>query len=474
MAASNRPPSTMFSPPASGGSNSGDTNSIGASSLDKSSLDKKKHGGADLRVYLELKNVIHHYLLNKVDLEKIAAAPDERTRAQVLAVIQDAVSRLKAPLSGPDKEQLSLEMFDEVFGLGPLEPLLQDPTISDILVNGANLVYVERAGILEETKITFKDDAHLMRLIHKIVSAIGRRVDESSPMVDARLADGSRIHVIIPPLAIDGPHLSIRRFGHIPITEDNLLENQTLTPPMLALLKAAVAARLNIVISGGTGSGKTTLLNVLSGYISSKERIVTIEDSVELQLKQRHVVRLECRPADPQGKGAVQARQLVINSLRMRPNRIVVGEVRGEEALDMLQAMNTGHDGSMTTIHANSPRDAIARMETLAMMANLNLPEKAIRKQIASAVCLVLQIARFSDGTRRLTHIAEITGMEADVVSMQDLFLFEKQGVSPEGRVLGTFNASGVRPRFAERLKAAGFDLPSNMFDQTTRPWNRG
>ncbi|MFZ0957412.1 MAG: CpaF family protein [Candidatus Sulfotelmatobacter sp.] len=474
MAASNRPPSTMFSPPASGGSNSGDTNSIGASSLDKRSLDKKKHGGADLRVYLELKNVIHHYLLNKVDLEKIAAAPDERTRAQVLAVIQDAVSRLKAPLSGPDKEQLSLEMFDEVFGLGPLEPLLQDPTISDILVNGANLVYVERAGILEETKITFKDDAHLMRLIHKIVSAIGRRVDESSPMVDARLADGSRIHVIIPPLAIDGPHLSIRRFGHIPITEDNLLENQTLTPPMLALLKAAVAARLNIVISGGTGSGKTTLLNVLSGYISSKERIVTIEDSVELQLKQRHVVRLECRPADPQGKGAVQARQLVINSLRMRPNRIVVGEVRGEEALDMLQAMNTGHDGSMTTIHANSPRDAIARMETLAMMANLNLPEKAIRKQIASAVCLVLQIARFSDGTRRLTHIAEITGMEADVVSMQDLFLFEKQGVSPEGRVLGTFNASGVRPRFAERLKAAGFDLPSNMFDQTTRPWNRG
>jgi pilus assembly protein CpaF len=426
----------------------------------------------DLRVYLELKNVIHHYLLNKVDLERIAAVPDERTRAQVFAVIQDAVSRLKAPLSGPDKEQLSLEILDEMFGLGPLEPLLQDPTISDILVNGAKLVYVERAGILEETKITFKDDAHLMRLIHKIVSAIGRRVDESSPMVDARLGDGSRIHVIIPPLAIDGPHLSIRRFGHTPITEDNLLANQTLTAPMLALLKAAVAARLNIVISGGTGSGKTTLLNVLSGYISSKERIVTIEDSAELQLKQRHVVRLECRPANVEGKGAVQARQLVINSLRMRPNRIVVGEVRGEEALDMLQAMNTGHDGSMTTIHANSPRDAIARMETMAMMANLNLPEKAIRKQIASAVCLVLQIARFSDGTRRLTQIAEITGMEADVVSMQDLFVFEKQGVSSDGRVLGTFNASGVRPRFAERLKAAGFDLPSNMFDQT-RHWKK-
>jgi pilus assembly protein CpaF len=468
MAASNRLPSTLFSPPAAGKPASDDANSGGSSSRDA-----RKYCGVDLRVYLELKNVIHHYLLNKVDLERIAAAPDEGTRAQVFAVIQDAVSRLKAPLSGPDKEQLSLEILDEMFGLGPLEPLLQDPTISDILVNGAKLVYVERAGILEETKITFKDDAHLMRLIHKIVSAIGRRVDESSPMVDARLADGSRIHVIIPPLAIDGPHLSIRRFGHTPITDDNLLANQTLTAPMLALLKAAVAARLNIVISGGTGSGKTTLLNVLSGYISSKERIVTIEDSAELQLKQRHVVRLECRPANVEGKGAVQARQLVINSLRMRPNRIVVGEVRGEEALDMLQAMNTGHDGSMTTIHANSPRDAIARMETMAMMANLNLPEKAIRKQIASAVCLVLQIARFSDGTRRLTQIAEITGMEADVVSMQDLFVFEKQGVSSDGRVLGTFNASGVRPRFAERLKAAGFDLPSNMFDQTGRHWKK-
>jgi pilus assembly protein CpaF len=467
MAASNRLPSNLFSSPAAGKTASDDANSGGSSSRDA-----RKYCGVDLRVYLELKNVIHHYLLNKVDLERIAAVPDERTRAQVFAVIQDAVSRLKAPLSGPDKEQLSLEILDEMFGLGPLEPLLQDPTISDILVNGAKLVYVERAGILEETKITFKDDAHLMRLIHKIVSAIGRRVDESSPMVDARLGDGSRIHVIIPPLAIDGPHLSIRRFGHTPITEDNLLANQTLTAPMLALLKAAVAARLNIVISGGTGSGKTTLLNVLSGYISSKERIVTIEDSAELQLKQRHVVRLECRPANVEGKGAVQARQLVINSLRMRPNRIVVGEVRGEEALDMLQAMNTGHDGSMTTIHANSPRDAIARMETMAMMANLNLPEKAIRKQIASAVCLVLQIARFSDGTRRLTQIAEITGMEADVVSMQDLFVFEKQGVSSDGRVLGTFNASGVRPRFAERLKAAGFDLPSNMFDQT-RHWKK-
>jgi pilus assembly protein CpaF len=435
------------------------------------SRDPKKYGGLDFRVYLDLKNAIHRYLLNKVDLEKLAAVPDARTREHVLAVIQDAVSQVKAPLSVPERERLSLEILDEMFGLGPLAPLLQDPTINDILVNGAKEVYVERAGILEETKIIFKNDAHLMRIINKIVAAIGRHVDESSPMVDARLADGSRVNVIIPPLAIDGPHLSVRRFGHIPITEDNLLANQTLTRPMLGLLKAAVAARLNIVISGGTGAGKTTLLNVLSGYISSKERIVTIEDSAELQLKQRHVVRLECRPPDADGKGAVQARQLVINSLRMRPNRIVVGEVRGEEALDMLQAMNTGHDGSLTTVHANSPRDALARMETMAMMANLNIPEKAIRKQIASAVSLVLQIERFSDGTRRLTHVTEITGMEADVVSMQDLFVFEKQGISSEGRVLGTFNATGIRPKFAERLKAVGFDLPLNMFDQPGRQW---
>src|ERR1700734_3209716 len=464
MAVSNRLPSRTILQSSPGDANSTEANSI----------DKRKYGGAELRVYLALKNVIHHYLLNKVDLERIADVPDERTRAQVLAVIQDAVSRLKAPLSGADKEQLSLEIVDEMFGLGPLDPLLQEPTISDILVNGAKLVYVERAGILEETKITFKDDAHLMRLIHKIVSAIGRRVDESSPMVDARLADGSRVNAIIPPLAIDGPHLSVRRFGHIPITEENLLANQTLTAPMLALLKAAVSARLNIVISGGTGAGKTTLLNVLSGYISAKERIVTIEDSAELQLKQRHVVRLESRPSNAEGKGAVFARQLVINTWRMRPNRIVVGEGRGEEALDMLQAMNTGHDGSMTTIHANSPRDALARIETMGMMTNLNLPEKAIRKQIASAVSLILQVARFTDGTRRLTHITEITGMESEVVSMQDLFSFEKQGVTAEGRVVGAFTAAGIRPRFAERLKAAGFDLPANMFDQTGRPLKKG
>ena len=423
-------------------------------------------GGLDLRTYQGLKNGIHRYLLDKIDLKKIFT-PDDQTRPQVFAVVQEVVSRLNVPLSGPEKERLTQEILDEVFRLGPLEPLMQDPTVSDILVNGAKEVYVERAGVLEETKVIFKDDAHLTRIVQKIVAAVGRRIDESSPMVDARLADGSRVNVILPPLAIDGPHLSIRRFGHTPVTEDDLLANQTLTAPMLGLLRLAVSARLNVVISGGTGAGKTSLLNVLSGYISAKERIVTIEDSAELQLKQRHVVRLECRPPDADGKGAVHARQLVINSLRMRPNRIIMGEVRGEEALDMLQAMNTGHDGSLTTVHANSPRDALSRMETMAMMANLNIAERAIRKQITSAISLVLQVARFSDGTRRVTHITEVTGMEADVISLQDLFVFERHGVSPDGRIVGVFSATGVRPKFAERLKAAGLDLPPNMFDQS-------
>jgi pilus assembly protein CpaF len=432
----------------------------------------KKRGGLDFRVYQDLKTGIHRDLLNKVDLEKVATQRDDRTRRQVYAVVQDLVSSLKTPLSGSEKERLSLEVLDEVFGLGPLEPLLQDPGISDILVNGYNEVYIERAGMLEETRIMFKDNAHLMHIIDKVVSAVGRRVDESSPMVDARLPDGSRVNVIIPPLAVDGPHLSIRRFGHIPIAENDLIANQTLTQPMLELLRAAVNSRLNIVVSGGTGAGKTTMLNVLSGYISDKERIVTIEDSAELQLKQKHVVRLECRPANVEGKGAVMQRQLVINSLRMRPNRIIIGEVRGEEALDMLQAMNTGHDGSITTIHANSPRDAIARMETMAMMANLNLPEKAIRKQIASAVTIVLQVSRFNDGTRRLTHVTEITGMEDDVVSMQDVFVFEKQGVGPDGRILGTFTATGIRPKFADKLKASGISFPTNFFEQSVNLWN--
>jgi pilus assembly protein CpaF len=426
-----------------------------------------KRTGLSFKEYQELKSSVHRDLISRVDLERVANQRDDHTRAQVLSVIQDLVANLKTPLSGRERERLALEVLDEVFGLGPLEPVLQDPTVSDILVNGPRQVYVERGGILEESNLMFKDNAHLMNIIDKIVSAVGRRVDESSPMVDARLADGSRVNVIIPPLAIDGPHISIRRFGHIPITEDDLLKNQTLTKPMLELLRAAVKARINIVISGGTGAGKTTLLNVLSGYISEKERIVTIEDSAELQLKQRHCVRLETRPANIEGTGSIMQRQLVINSLRMRPDRIVVGEVRGEEALDMLQAMNTGHDGSMTTVHANSPRDAIARIETMALMANLNLPEKAVRRQIASAVQLIVQISRFTDGSRRVTHVTEISGMEDDVVSLQDVFVFDKQGISPDGRVLGTFTATGVRPNFSERLNASGISVLASWFEHS-------
>src|SRR5947207_246410 len=426
-----------------------------------------KRTGLSFKEYQELKSGVHRDLISRVDLERVATQRDEYTRGQVLSVIQDLVANLKTPLSGRERERLALEVLDEVFGLGPLEPLLQDPTVNDILVNGPKQVYVERAGVLEESNIMFKDNSHLMNIIDKIVSGVGRRVDESSAMVDARLADGSRVNVIIPPLAIDGPHLSIRRFGHVPVSENDLLTNQTLTPQMLELIQGAVKSRLNIVISGGTGAGKTTLLNVLSGYISDKERIVTIEDSAELIMKQRHVVRLECRPANVEGTGAIKQRQLVINCLRMRPDRIVVGEVRGEEALDMLQAMNTGHDGSLTTIHANNPRDAVARMETMALMANLNLPEKAVRRQIASAVVIVIQVARMSDGSRRVTHLTEITGMEEDTVSMQDVFLFEKQGIGKDGRVIGTFTATGIRPKFAERLKSSGINVPASLFEHS-------
>ncbi|HEX8926193.1 MAG TPA: CpaF family protein [Terriglobales bacterium] len=424
-------------------------------------------GASDLtgKAYQELKSTVHRDLLTAVDLERLTALDDGRARTQVLSVISDLVGRLSTPLSAFERDRLSREVLDEVFGLGPLEPLLQDPTINDILVNTHRFVYVERAGLLEQTNVVFKDDLHLMHIIEKIVSAVGRRVDESSPMVDARLPDGSRVNVIIPPLAVDGPILSIRRFGSVPLESEDLLANKTMTPQMLELLRGAVRSRLNLVISGGTGAGKTTLLNVLSGFISDKERIVTIEDSAELQLKQQHVVRLECRAPNVEGKGAVRQRELVINSLRMRPDRIIVGEVRGEEALDMLQAMNTGHDGSITTVHANSPRDAIARMETMALMANLNLPEKAVRQQIASAINVVVQISRMSDGTRRVTHVTEITGMDMDVVSMQDIFQFEKRGVSLNGRVLGRFHTSGVIPRFAEKIRASGIELPQSLFD---------
>jgi pilus assembly protein CpaF len=427
--------------------------------------------GIDLRAYLELKHGIHRYLANKIDLTNMPEVPDERQRWQVFAVIQEVIAKLKTPFSAAENDRIAHEILEEVFGLGPIEPLMQDPSVSDILVNGAKEVYVERGGLLEETNVVFRDEAHLMRIIRKIVTAVGRRVDAKSPMVDARLADGSRVNVILPPLAVDGPHLSIRRFGREPLTEANLLANHTLTAPMIGLLKAAVGARLNVLISGGTGAGKTTLLNVLSGYISAKERIVTIEDAAELQLKQRHVVRLECRQAEPNGEGRVGARELVRNSLRMRPNRIIVGEVRGEEALDMLQAMNTGHDGSLATVHANSPRDALARLETMAMMANLNLPEAAIRKQITSALSLIVQVARFPDGTRRVTHVSEVTGMESDVISLQDLFLFERQGVSKEGRTVGTFFSNGIRPKFSDQLKGLGFELPADMFEQMKERW---
>src|SRR6478672_6458721 len=372
--------------------------SVPISSSGLASATETKRTGLSFKEYQELKSGVHRDLISRVDLGRVATQRDEYTRGQVLSVIQDLVANLKTPLSGRERERLSLEVLDEVFGLGPLEPLLQDPTINDILVNGPKQVYVERAGVLEESNIMFKDNAHLMNIIDKIVSAIGRRVDESSPMVDARLADGSRVNVIIPPLAIDGPHLSIRRFCHVPITEEDLLKNQTITQPMLELLRGAVKSRLNIIISGGTGAGKTTLLNVLSGFISERERIVTIEDSAELQMKQRHCVRLETRPSNIEGRGAVMQRQLVINSLRMRPDRIVVGEVRGEEALDMLQAMNTGHDGSLTTVHANTPRDAVGRLEVMVGMANDNMGVRSIRQQISSAVDLVIQISRFSDG----------------------------------------------------------------------------
>ena len=366
----------------------------------------------------QLKTAVHQELIKRVDLEKLSLLQtDPSGRQKLLLTISQLVGEQNVPLTAVDRDLLAKEVMDEVFGLGPLEPLLHDQTISDILVNTFDTVYVERRGVIEKTSVVFRDPAHLMHIIDKIVSAVGRRIDESSPMVDARLLDGSRVNVVIPPLAVDGPIVSIRRFGSSPLGADDLLRHRALTPQMLELLKGAVRARLNIVVSGGTGAGKTTLLNVLSGYISAAERIVTIEDSAELQIKQEHVARLECRPPNLEGKGAIRQRELVINALRMRPDRIILGEVRGEEALDMLQAMNTGHDGSITTIHANNPRDAIARIETMAMMGSISLPEKAIRAQIASAVDLIVQVSRMSDGTRRVTHISEITGATSEVVA---------------------------------------------------------
>ena len=436
--------------------------------------DKKDAAARPARVeaprpqYIELKANVHRKLLNRLNLEALASTERSRAEADIRALLFDLIAEESMPLSMSERDAILGDVIDEVFGLGPLEPLLRDTSVSDILVNTYKNVYVERSGKLDQLPTTFQDDKHLMRVIDRIVSGVGRRVDDSSPMVDARLPDGSRVNAIIPPLAVDGPLLSIRRFPAERLRAEDLVAIRSLTRPMLEFLEVCVRARLNALISGGTGAGKTTLLNVLSGFISERERIVTIEDAAELQLHQEHVARLETRPPNVEGKGAVRQRQLLINALRMRPDRIVVGEVRGEEALDMLQAMNTGHDGSLTTVHANSPRDALTRVETMISMGSVNLPERAMRQQISSAIQIVVQQSRMSDGTRKVTSISEITGMEGDVITMQEIFAFEKLGVTPEGKVIGRFRATGVRPKVCERLKASGIHLPPDMFEGVT------
>jgi pilus assembly protein CpaF len=418
--------------------------------------------------YLELRANVHRKLLNRLNLEALAQSDRGRAEGEIRTLLGQLLAEKAIPLSLGERETLFAEVLDDVFGLGPLEPLLRDPGVSDILVNTYRHVFVERGGVLERVAATFQDDKHLLRVIDRIVSRVGRRIDDSSPMVDARLPDGSRVNAIIPPLAVDGPLLSIRRFPAERLKAEDLVTLRALTPPMLEFLAHCVRARLNCLISGGTGAGKTTLLNVLSGFISARERIVTIEDAAELQLRQEHVARLETRPPNVEGKGAIRQRQLVINALRMRPDRIIVGEVRGAEALDMLQAMNTGHDGSLTTVHANSPRDALARIETMVAMGATNLPERAARHQIASAIQVVVQQTRLSDGSRRMTSVSEITGMEGDIITMQEIFVFEKMGVTHDGKVIGRFRATGVRPKCGERLRASGIHLPAEMFEGVT------
>ncbi len=414
--------------------------------------------------FQEIKSRLHRKLLEGLNLALLSQRNRAEAEQEIAALVRRLLAQENTPLNLGEREQVVEQLVHEIFGLGPLEPLLKDPSISDILVNRHDQVYIERDGRLVPTDIKFKNDRHLLQVIDRIVSAVGRRIDDSSPMVDARLEDGSRVNAIIPPLALDGPHVSIRKFRQDILSAEDLLRNETLTEAMLEFVQAAVRARLNILISGGTGSGKTTFLNMLSGSIPHSERIVTIEDSAELQLRQPHVVRLETRPPNIEGEGAVGQRQLVINSLRMRPDRIIIGEVRGAEALDMLQAMNTGHDGSLTTLHANSPRDALARLETMIQMAGLSLGEAAMRRQVASAIDLVIHLARHSDGGRRIVSIAEIVGMEGEVVTMQDIFRFERRGLDREGRVVGAFRASGIRPRAAEQLQAAGIDLEETLF----------
>jgi pilus assembly protein CpaF len=417
--------------------------------------------------YQALKGRIHQDLLNRLNLDRLTKVSRAEAEPEVRTVVRDMLDResQRMPLSFGERESLIGDVLNELFGLGPLEALLKDPEVSDILVNNSSQVYIERNGRIEDTGIVFRDDAHLMQIIERIVSAVGRRIDESTPMVDARLQDGSRVNAIIPPLALDGPAVSIRRFRTDKLAANDLVTRESLTAPMLAFLQATVTARMNILVSGGTGAGKTTLLNVLSSFIGNGERVITIEDAAELTLRQRHVVRLETRPANVEGRGQIKQRQLVINALRMRPDRIIVGEVRGEEALDMLQAMNTGHDGSLTTIHANSARDALYRLDTMVAMTNLNLPERAVRQQVASALNLVIQVSRMADGTRKVTSISELTGMEQDVITMQEIFSFQKTGIGSDGRVTGFFRASGVRPKCSEALAIVGCNLPMEMFE---------
>jgi len=422
--------------------------------------------GTGQHSFQEMKARLHRTLINRMDLTKLQTLTQEQVHAEVSRLAEAVLAQEAMPLSVSERERLVNDVQHELFGLGPLEPLLADPTISDILVNSHKTIYIERRGKIEKTNVQFKDDEHLMRVIERIVSSVGRRIDESSPMVDARLQDGSRVNAIIPPLSIDGPVVSIRRFGSDPLKMSSLIEFNALTKDIADMLQMVVTARLNILISGGTGAGKTTLLNALSAYIPENERIVTIEDSAELQLQQPHTVRLETRPPNIEGRGEVTQRDLVKNALRMRPDRIVIGEVRGGEAIDMLQAMNTGHDGSLTTVHANTPRDALARLETMIQMTGMRLSDRAMRQQIASALNLVVQVARMSDGSRRVTSISEITGMEGETITMQEIFQYERTGVDKEGTVLGRFRPTGIRPRFAERLKACGLQLPRVFFEE--------
>ena len=415
--------------------------------------------------YQELKSGVHNRLFELIDLSKLGKVSEERVRQDIALATRRILDEQRVLLTLEERERVVTEIQDEVFGLGPLEPLLADPTVSDVLVNGHGKIYVERSGRLERTVARFKDDQHLMRIIEKIVSSVGRRVDELNPMVDARLADGSRVNAIIPPLALDGPMLSIRRFPTDPLLADDLIELGSVTRQIVEVLHGVVKTRLNVLISGGTGSGKTTMLNVLSSFVGPTERIVTIEDSAELQLKQEHVGRLETRPANIEGKGEVSQRQLVINALRMRPDRIIVGEVRGPEAFDMLQAMNTGHDGSLTTVHANSARDALSRIENMVAMCGLDIPQRAVRSQIASAIHVVVQLARLADGRRRLMSLQEITGMEGEVVSMQEIFTLERRGLDDEGKLRVELAATGIRPRFAEHLRASGVELSPGLFE---------